>query len=131
MYLENIILYWSLQYINTNMDSLSCSIGDQLYKPREKFQKTSWKPPPIIRLKSNTDASQIIAKRMTTISSLCRDDKGRGVHNIGEVSVLVAEVIVVCEALKVTTHLKMDNLFMESHSSIVINSVVGKITAPS
>lgn len=66
-----------------NMEPISYSIGNKLYKLRAKFLKTVSKPPHFPWLKWNTDASRILAKGLTTVSYVCKDNKGRIVYCMG------------------------------------------------
>lgn len=61
--------------------------------------------------------------------------KDRTIHRMGQelgnVPLLVAEVIATCEALRVGDYFKMDNLLMENDSQLVINSILGRTKTPS
>lgn len=59
-------------------------------------------------------------EKLTTLSYVCRDYKGRIVHStdrmIGDVLVLITEAITIREALRVAAQRNMDNLPLESGS---------------
>lgn len=42
---------------------------DKLYKPKVKFSKTAWEPPPVAWLKWNIDAFLTIAKSFNYLST--------------------------------------------------------------
>lgn len=66
-------------------------------KTQSEILKEFWKPPHIAQLKWNIDASQIITKKLSIISYVCRDGKRRIIHSTGmrirDIAVLLAEVI--------------------------------------
>lgn len=62
---------------STNIDlDLSCNIiGNDRHNRRMKQKAKSWIPPSLNWFKWNTDASRIEAKKVTTISYVCKDDQ--------------------------------------------------------
>lgn len=110
------------------------SSGNYQYKPHLNSSNAAWEPPPSAWLNWNIDASQITAKKLTMIRYVCRNDKGHIVHStgrmVGDVPILVVEVIAVRKALRVTTHFNIDNLLMEGDAQTVIISTLGKIKTP-
>lgn len=75
-----------------------------------------------------------MANDLTIVGFVCKNNKGRIIYSMGrrvrDIPVLIAEAIVVREALIIAAQLNMNNLFMESGPPIVINSILGKITVP-
>lgn len=73
-----------------------------------------------------------MAKSLTIINYICIYSKRRIVYSmggkIGDVSILVAEAIAAREARRMTAHLNMDNLLIESDYQIAIDSILNKIT---
>lgn len=75
---------------------------------------TSWNPPHLNWFKWNTGHLELRLKKSTTISFLCRDDKGKFHHSIcitsGDVSVPVTEAILLVKlSRRKAIQLKMNN----------------------
>lgn len=49
---------------------------------------------------------------------------------MGECPVLIAETLVVREAMRAVICMNIDNIIMESYSQVAIDSIMGRIIAP-
>lgn len=78
---------------------------------------------------------RIEAKKSTTISFMCGDDKGKILHSIEEsiatAFVLVPKAVAIRETIREAIVLKMDDLIIKSNSQTVINLILGKTISSS
>lgn len=72
-----IFSYTMLYSININIMSLNVSAGNHLYRPPKTFVKYNWERPPTDWLKWNADTSRVTVTNLSTISTVCKNNKGR------------------------------------------------------
>lgn len=82
----------------------------------------------------NTDASKLPQNNSSYIGLVSRDSKGRILffsgNELGDVTILMVEAIVVRLALRIAAVKSTDNSVIETDSSIVINSSEGHTDIP-
>lgn len=78
---------------------------------------------------------KIEANKSCTISYVCRETT-TDIHHlmgkiIGDVPLIVAETMVISEFVRTATHHRLVNIDVENDLQIAVNSITGKIKAPS